>query len=172
MTYQLAPKLAEGEHHERALDSYLNRWYRIRDVARVWQRLGIDRILTCRRTGRVISVQYKADTTAARTGNAFIETTSVDTAGVPGWALTCAAQYVVYYIPPRHVAYVVPGLLIKTLAARWQAEGRPTRRIPNDGYCAEGMLIPLSEFATHAERTLTIPAPQEPPAHASLRRAG
>ncbi len=65
-------KRAEGERHERDLDAYFSRYYAITQASRTAQENGIDRHFSCKVSGTHMSVEYKADSVAARTGNAFI----------------------------------------------------------------------------------------------------
>lgn len=77
-TYNFDAQLAQGQTGEQHLDQHFSRWYTIRPATASDQRRGIDRWYT-RPNGETFPVEYKTDRTAGRTGNAFIETTSVDT---------------------------------------------------------------------------------------------
>lgn len=86
MVHQFADKLREGMAHEATLDSVFRRMgYTVEPVGMDAQRRGVDRLMVSPGTRRVVRVEYKADSVASRTGNAFIETVSVDTANKPGW---------------------------------------------------------------------------------------
>lgn len=164
MAYHFDTQLASGQDDEAVLDAFFARFYEIEPASMELQRIGIDRLFTARSNGIRKSVEYKSDVTAGRTGNAFIETVSVDTAGKKGWALTCCAQYLVYYIPPTGVAYVFPVTLIKEQLPRWLAEPEryPVREIPNvrngQAYKTHGLLVRLSELEPWAIYTQNIRA--------------
>ena len=77
--YKFQEQLAIGEENEMKLDSFLAKWFDIERVSQEGQRQGIDRLFTRRDNKVIYRVEYKTDFTASRTGNAFIETVSVDT---------------------------------------------------------------------------------------------
>jgi len=99
MTYTFDTQKARGDAGESFLDQVFAADYEVRPATRAEQRRGIDRIFTHRQTGRRLTVEYKTDYKAAHTGNAFVETVSVDTAGKAGWAYSSAADYLIYYVP-------------------------------------------------------------------------
>lgn len=143
--YGFGEKLAEGEAGEAYLDSIWGGDYQVCRVGRDQQRRGIDRVLIHKESGRRVSIEYKTDATAGRTGNAFVETVSVSTTGKPGWAVASQAMWLVYYIPsPRTIYCIRMGQLRKRLPV-WAAM-YPTRNIPNEGYVTQGILVPLDEF--------------------------
>src|SRR5690606_23251114 len=119
MAYQFDAQHADGLAGEAFLDALFSRWYRIRPASAAQQRRGIDRWF--RTATRRLAVEYKTDHTAARTGNAFVETVSVDTAHKPGWAYTSQADYLVYYIPPDGLVYVLRFAVLRRELARWVA---------------------------------------------------
>lgn len=145
MTYQFTTQLAEGITGEDHLDQKFAAWYTITPATRGEQRQGIDRWFTRRTNGEKISVEYKTDRTAGRTGNAFIETVSVDTAHKPGWAYTSQARYLIYHIPDPEATYILPMATIRYRIDTWR-KTYPERRIPNDGYHTVGTLVPLDEL--------------------------
>lgn len=142
--YQFQAQLAEGQAHERHLDDVFAKWFAIKPATAAQQRLGIDRIFR-HRDGSVYQVEYKADSLAGKTGNAFVETISVDTTGKPGWAITSQATTLVYMVTEPETVYVIPMVRIRTLLPRWQAVYRTTTA-QNDGYQTHGVLVPLAEF--------------------------
>ena len=143
--YQFKEQLNDGREGERRLDAFFAYWYTIAPATDTQQRAGIDRIFTCLYFGQQFTVEYKTDKTAARTGNAFIETVSVTTTGKRGWAYTSTAEYLVYYVPGREVAYIVPFEVIRAHLLRW-LNTYQQRSVPNHGYCTEGVLVPLAEL--------------------------
>ena len=144
--YKFKDSLEDGEDHEKVLDEYYNKWYSINSVSMLAQKAGIDRTWTNRSDGFRYSVEYKADTTAGRTGNAFIETVSNDATGKKGWAYTSCAQILIYYIPPMKKAYRMTVITLKHMTREWKETYTYVQTIPNEGYNTLGLLVPLSEF--------------------------
>jgi hypothetical protein len=143
--YDMDRQLKKGEAAERYLDSLFGSQFDIRRATRAEQRKGIDRIFTRPYDGKEFRIEYKADKTAAKTGNAFVETVSVDTDNIPGWALTCQADYILYYIVGTGRVYVMRPKDIQKRLKRW-AYHYPERHIPNGSYQTIGLLVPLHEF--------------------------
>jgi len=154
-TYDFRTQLATGEEAERRLDAWFAHWYAIEPATMDQQRQGIDRIFTRRDTGRAFKVEYKTDSRASATGNAFVETVSVDTTGKAGWAYTSQADMLLYYVPVSEVIYVIQMTSLRRHLPRWQQQ-YPARRIPNQGYCTHGLLVPLDEFERIAQRVESI----------------
>ncbi|MEB2351838.1 MAG: hypothetical protein OZ924_10535 [Burkholderiaceae bacterium] len=171
--YQFDRQLSIGEEGEAFLDGFFAAWFHIRRATPVEQRQGIDRWFVDAR-GRRQSVEYKADSTAARTGNAFVETISVDITGKPGWAYSSQARTLAYYITgkpgwayssqARTLAYYIPpdGLIyiirlrhLRVVLPRWERD-YPTRAVSNAGYHTHGLLVPLHELERLAVTVFTI----------------
>ncbi len=152
-TYQFDAQLADGLEGEAFLDAVFRRWYRITPATRAQQRQGINRWF--RRDKRRLSVEYKTDTTAARTGNAFVETVSVDITHTLGWAYTSQADYLAYYIPPDGLVYIIRFDVLRSQLPRWERR-YPVRRIANEGYHTQGLLVALREFEACAEAILSV----------------
>lgn len=144
-SYDMRQQLKQGEAAERYLDSLFDDEFAIRPATRQQQRQGIDRIFTRRRDGKEYRIEYKADKTAAKTGNAFVETVSVDTYNKPGWARTCQSDYIFYYIVGVGPVYILRPADIQKRLQRW-ANQYQERRIQNNGYQTVGILVPLDEF--------------------------
>lgn len=157
MTYDFGDQLDKGKKAERKLDEHFSEWFDIRPATPGEDRRGIDRWFTDRKTGRVFPVQYKTDWRATRSGNAFIETVSVDTANIPGWAYTCKAEWLAYYCPGTNgeQAYWVSPETIRRELARW-VNRYPARTIPNKGYNTVGVLVPLAEMERIADQVVNI----------------
>lgn len=155
-TYDFATQLRRGQGGEAALDAWFGRRFDIRPATRAEQRRGIDRWFTDRASGERLSIEYKTDWTASRTGNCFVETVSVDTADKAGWAVSSQAQWLVYFLPDDGLAYVIPLVSLRAELPRWRRE-YPVRRIPNDGYHTVGLLVPQDEFERlSGERTVQL----------------
>lgn len=153
--YDFQKQLHEGQKHERYLDSQFERIFYIVPASREEERVGIDRHFMNKKSGHYFTVQYKADRRAASTGNAFVEIVSVDTANTPGWAITCTADYIVYYVVGLGPAYIIRPTVIKKQLSRWERQ-YAKRNIPNDGYNTIGLLVPLDEFERLAEAVIDL----------------
>ena len=145
MTYSFKKQFNFGRKQEKYLDELFMGKFNIRPANRAQERNGIDRIFTEISTGKIFTIQYKADKTAAHTGNAFVETVSVDTQNAPGWAVSCQADFIIYYIVDIGPAYVLRPRDIRKNLKMWQGK-YDERRIPNRGYHTVGLLVPLREF--------------------------
>lgn len=147
-TYKFRDQLAIGEAYERRLDEHFQQALnisRIERASRAQQSAGIDRIWHTR-TGAAITVEYKADDKAGRTGNAFVETVSVDTANKPGWAMASTAQMLAYMVTqPEETIYLIEMTALRAQLPRWKRQYRTTYA-QNDGYRTYGILVPLDEF--------------------------
>jgi hypothetical protein len=146
ITYDFQQQLAEGQAYERQLDQHFSRFdIDIRPAMMDEQRQGIDRFFTHRPTGIVDTMEYKADSLAGKTGNAFVETISVDTTNKPGWAVASKAKYLVYLVTEPETIYLVSMKQLRQELPRWQATYRTTSAA-NDGYRTHGVLVPLHEL--------------------------
>lgn len=143
--YDFDRQLSKGEAAERLLDDYFGAIFEIERVSRSDQRRGIDRIFTRRDDGSRETVEYKTDWWAERSGNAFVETVSVDIESKPGWVHTCQADRLFYYVPGYELVYVFRPSDLRSHITTWQRVF-PTRKAQNDGYATHGVLVPLSEF--------------------------
>lgn len=155
MTYIFDTQKARGDAGELFLDRWFAVEYRVRPATPEQQRRGIDRIFAHRRTGKRLSVEYKTDYRAAQTGNAFVETVSVDTAGKAGWAHSSKADYLIYYVPGDGLIYVLPLELLRRELPRWVRQ-YPLRAAQNEGYATHGVLVPLDEFERAAEVVINV----------------
>ncbi|HMN12042.1 MAG TPA: hypothetical protein PKD55_06935 [Bellilinea sp.] len=152
--YQFDRQLSIGEEGEAFLDGFFAPWFHIRRATPAEQRQGIDRWFVDAR-GRRQSVEYKSDSTAARTGNAFVETISVDTTRKPGWAYSSQARTLVYYIPPDGLIYIIRFRHLRVVMPRWERD-YPTRAVSNAGYHTHGLLVPLHELERLAVTVFSI----------------
>lgn len=154
MTYNFDAQKARGDAGEAFLDCWFADTYNIRPATREEQRRGIDRIFRHRQTAERLAVEYKTDYKAARTGNAFVETVSVDTAGKTGWAYSSEADYLIYYVPGDELIYVLTLETVRRELPRWVQE-YPPRAARNEGYATHGVLVPLDEFEKYAEAVIS-----------------
>lgn len=141
ITYNFNDKLKQGEDGESWLDTFFAPYYNIRATPNL-QHLGIDRIFTDDK-GVVSTIEYKNDTTANATGNAFIELVSNDITGKLGWAFTCQADYIIYRVVGGNIYRLKPSA-IRGQLREWNKYER--RVIKNKDYCSVGLLVPLAEL--------------------------
>jgi hypothetical protein len=152
--YDFNEQLAEGDRGEASLDRHFSRWFRIEPATPEEQRQRVDRHYRHRTSGQNFKVEYKTGSTASRTGNAFIETVSVDTEQRAGWAFTSQADMLLYYVPGKRVVYVLKMAAIRARLPFW-LQKHEVREVPNNGYHTHGLLVPLEELERCAERVLT-----------------
>jgi hypothetical protein len=112
--YNFDDQLSRGELGEALLDRFFAQWFRIKPATPEEQRQGIDRHFHHLKSHQEFTVEYKTDSLASRTGNAFIETVSVDTEQKAGWAFTSQADMLLYYVPGKRVVYVLKMAAIRT----------------------------------------------------------
>ena len=150
MIYTMGQQLAKGEAAEEYLDNHFSNRFEVVPATREQQRLGVDRIFIKSSTGKRYTIEYKTDWTASRTGNAFIETVSVDTMNVLGWVYTSQAEWLIYYVPGRQTIYITRMAALRERVEWWLEIYGPEKAIPNDGYFTRGIPVPLDAFAEQA----------------------
>ena len=143
--HEFNKSLKTGQRYERVLDKVFSDRYSITPVSMDLQRLGIDRIFTSIKSRKRFSVEYKGDEKTQTTGNAFIETVSVDTDNKPGWAITSCAQILIYYVIGPNDIYISYMTEIKRLVSDWanKYEEKPAY---NEGYKTLGLCVPIEEI--------------------------
>lgn len=150
MTYHFLTQLARGLAGEAEIDRLFADFYTIVPATPAQQRREIDRIWHAKDGNRTHFVEYKTDEKAGRTGNAFIETVSVDTACKPGWATGSHADLLVYFVTDPQTVYLIRFARLRKELERWQAT-YPTKTVVNDGYKTRGLLVPLDELEVIAD---------------------
>lgn len=153
MTYSFKEQLAKGAVGENLIRSHFKADWLITPSTMTDQRRGIDFHFQHRQSGIHCTVELKSDTKASETGNAFVETYSVYP-DKKGWAYTCQADYLFYFLPKDRVIYIFKPDKFRSHLERW--EKYPTRSIPNRGWETRGILVPLHEFEKHAKQVLSI----------------
>jgi len=147
MTYNFNQQLTRSKTYEAVLDKYLEDYFFIRLASMTEERQGIDRIMRLRNP--FLKVEYKCDSRADTTRNAFIETKSVvygDETLAPGWAFSTTCDVVVYYLTRSRTAYLISPAKLRELLPTWMKQF-PTRRVStrtsSSHYETEGLLVPL-----------------------------
>lgn len=140
--YDFETQRKVGQQGETFLDQWLSPVYKVINVSEDinYQQSGIDRVAT-RSDGSIITIEYKFDIAAKRTGNLFFETMSNDKEQVPGWSWSSQADYWIFLIPEQEILVFKPG---KLRALVWNLQkSLKERSIPNKGYNTIGYPIPL-----------------------------
>lgn len=148
MVYSFDEQLKVGHEYERQLDEIFSDRFEIQIASDSEQRSGIDRHFRSKRDNKHFTVEYKGDNAALRTGNAFVETVSIDRDNKPGWAFTSQSRLLIYYIPSQ-IAYIFTFVKLRNQLSRW-IDSYPQKSVPNRGYNTIGILVPLNEFERHA----------------------
>jgi hypothetical protein len=151
VTHEFRNDLPRGERGEEVIREYLaRRGLDVRSVTLTEQRRGIDLVYSIART-----VEVKTDGKAHETGNAAIELVSNDRTGKPGWAYTCEADWLAYYIPADGRVFWLRPDVVRAELDRWQRAHR-SFSAPNPGYNTTGVLVPLAEIERIAEQVVTL----------------
>lgn len=164
--HDFAEKKRQGKKGESFLDRYFSLWYKVEPVSLDEERAhGYDRIFKglypafeylAKAPVEQMRVEYKTDYLAAKTGNVFIETISVSTAGKKGWIYTSHADLLVYFIPPIFRIYCCPMKDVrKVFLSDWQSR-YVAKIVSNGDYATHGILVPVSVFAKTAKRTIQL----------------
>lgn len=144
MIYDFQEQLRKGKEAERFLDEYFTKQDFYIEHIRLSDelKLGIDRVFY--RHGMRWTVEYKTDFLADKTGNAFIETKSVDDEKL-GWLYTSLSQIIFYYVPGLKKIYSLDVVILRKESNNFQ-EKYPKRSSQNATYRSEGILVPLTEL--------------------------
>lgn len=145
IVHQFFEKLRQGQAVERELDEHFRDKYSIRKASMDEQRIGIDRVFVDRETMEAFRVEYKADYRAVETGNVFVETVSVDSRGVRGWAYTSEADWLVYALPQLRRYLLVRVVELREALPNW-IQRYPQGKARNRTYTTHGVLVPIVEF--------------------------
>lgn len=161
-------QLHRGESGERWLDDFFSLFYDITPASRDEQRKGIDRHFVSRWEGwdqigetqrteerARYAVEYKSDFLTHRTGNAFVETVSVDSEGKDGWLITSQADVLIYFVVYRQSIFISRVDRLRELAALWKA-AYPSRWAQNAGYRTHGITVPLTQYARSAYKVIQL----------------
>lgn len=151
-TYQFTSQKQLARPIEARLDGYFEKFFEVQPANGWQQHRGIDRIFTGRAFGQRLMVEYKSDFLAADTGNAFIELSVGDK---PGWAVSCNADWLVYYVVGNCTAYVISVVLLKNRIPIWKG-GHPVKTVKNAGFTAQGLVVPLPHVAEIARHIIQI----------------
>lgn len=153
--YDFGKQLNIGAAGEAALDAFFVRWYVVIKATAEDQRRGIDRTFINRMSQKTFTVEYKTDSRAHQTGNAFIETETYPDRAQSGWAYTSQADWLFYFVPQTRTVYIVHLATMRTWLPKWE-KSYPTRKIPNANYQTHGLLVPLDELRKCASEIVAL----------------
>jgi hypothetical protein len=155
-TYDFQAQLDIGEAFERRLDEWFGVDFHITPATALEQRAGVDRHYVHKKDMREFHIEYKADLKASQTGNAFVETVSVDVDNKPGWAYTSKSDLLFYYLPQEDLVYIIKFPNLRRLLPTWKRRF-PTRSVKGGPhYLTWGILVPLAEFERIAHRVVVV----------------
>ncbi|GAC1302272.1 MAG: hypothetical protein NVSMB14_11600 [Isosphaeraceae bacterium] len=105
------------------------------------------RRMTSPKTGERLVIAYKTDRRIAETSAMFLETYSVltDTIAKPGWAKDSRMDAFVVYSPQSAYFWFLRSSVVRERLSDWEAR-LESRRVRNDGYDTEGLIVPESEL--------------------------
>jgi Holliday junction resolvase-like predicted endonuclease len=156
--FDFESQLQQGFQGEAEIIAHLTaQGWRCTKANRDQERQGIDYITAKGKESRTIEI--KSDSRATNTGNAFIETVSVlkGTEIIKkGWAYTCQANFLFYYLPVDLVAYVYQPSILRTYTDLWIKKNYRKVSVPNKGYLTQGILVPLWELENTAIEIINI----------------
>lgn len=153
MTYSFSEQKIVGDEGEAVIMAHFSEDWLITKAHLAQQKKGIDFNFQHKERGISRTVELKTDSKAHRTGNAFVETYS-SFPDKKGWAHTCQADYLFYYLPQDRLIYVFHPKTIRELLPKWAKY--PTRSIPNYSWVTRGLLVPLAEFEKHSQQVITL----------------
>ena len=153
--YDFETQQKVGQDGESFLDQWLQPIYKVLNVSAdaKYQKTGIDRVLT-RADGTVVTIEYKCDVVAKRTGNLFFETISNDKSKTSGWGWSSKADYWIFLIPKQEIIVIKPEEL-RMLAWKLQ-NSLKAKTVPNRGYNTIGYPIPLHQVRKVALQRKTL----------------
>ena len=148
--------LERGKAGESFLDQHFSTWFDIQPVSLDTEKQqGIDRRFTPKDGSQPFTVEYKTDYRAFETGNAFIETLSIDTNGASGWAAKSQADMLAYYLPNGGLIYWLEMASVRRMLPEW-SKRYPIRSAQNATYKTYGLLVPLAEFEQYALQVINL----------------
>ena len=156
--YSFNKQLKKGENEEFKLDKFFSDDYYICPVTMELQKNGIDRIFVKKTDFSTYKIEYKSDFKTHLTGNVFIETCSIcinNNCNVRGWAYTSKADFLIYLVVKKNIAYIISMNTIKKNINHWKSIYKK-RSSPNKGYKTVGILVPLNDFKSKTERIIRI----------------
>lgn len=136
--YDFNKQNAIGKRGEEVIWRWLGKFYRLSPASMAQQRRGIDAIGTHKILGEVESFEVKTDTYGS--DRIFIETVANDVTQKQGWAYTCTADWLLYYLKKRGEVLMLRPLRLRRELPQWEHCASAT--IPNRTYNTIGLLVP------------------------------
>lgn len=148
MKWLFEQKLQEGRHWEQALDAAFRFiGTEVIEAGPELQQWGVDRIhrrVLSEEITYSVSVEYKTDLVAVRSGNLFLEhqIRTSDGAMKSGWLFKTIAQTLVFLLPQKKRFITMDTLQLKSFALN--ANLRESPWVENfGGFAAKGLLLPI-----------------------------
>ncbi|MBL1177607.1 hypothetical protein [Pantanalinema sp. GBBB05] len=153
MTYDFYAQLAVGQAGERKVHDYLSQeWQLIHALVPQEVELGIDYLAFHKTTGEERTFEVKTD--LYQSGNCFLETVKNDRTKTLGWAHTCAADRLLYYLPNLGgKLLIIQPPVIRANLPFWVTKFRSVE-VPNPGYKTIGLLVPVTELEAISEQQI------------------
>lgn len=143
--YNFEDQLNKGKDSEALLDEYFKRWYTVENVPIEFEKkLHYDRLFV-RPDGSQVAVEYKTDYMGHQTGNLIVEVVSSDAHDTPGWAYTCRADMLVWWIVGTGELLGASPSAIREKLPEWRSMYRQVK-IRNEGYNTLGIAVPIVVF--------------------------
>lgn len=165
MSYQFGRQHKIGDEAERFIYQIFQGRFSVIPAPRYLQDQGVDFTFSDLINNQVYKVELKTDSTAARTGNAFIETVSIHRDGEPdqqGWAYTSTSDYLLYYLPNTmppliyRIAFEHLRLMLPAWLSAYPARQIPNRDAKRGDYHTIGVLVPLGELQAIAAEVIEL----------------
>lgn len=154
--------LQRGQAGEAQLDAFFGKYWAIQPATMTQQRQGIDRSYYDLHTSEFkFTVEYKFDSMAGKTGNAFIELASCGVTLRQGWAYTCTADRLFYCVADDALVYVINPVQLRAFLPGWLRKyGKSLKGVANQVggsyYSTVGVLVPLRELEQISEQTVSM----------------
>lgn len=162
MTHHFFTSLKQGELGEAQLDKFFSKQWAIAPATIAQQNQGIDRCFYDLRSNQfAFTVEYKFDSMAAKTGNAFIELGSFGAIAKLGWVYTCSADRIFYTIAGDLLVYELNPVQVRAFLPGWLRKySQSVKAVSNnrDGtfYSTIGLLVPLRELEAIAQQVVSM----------------
>ena len=151
--------LEQGVQGELILDNFFKRFYHIRPATQEEQKRGIDRVFKHKERLYNLCVEYKTDSRAADTGNACLELAKNLNPYKEGWALTCEADYLIYYVPGLRKAFAIQPEVLRIHLNSWLLVYK-LRIVKSEGnyqnYQTQCLIVPLWELERIAAKVVRV----------------
>lgn len=159
MATKFSECLEQGAQGETILDNFFRQHYHIRPATQEEQKQGIDRVFKHRKKLYNLTIEYKTDSRAADTRNACLEVAKHLDPYKEGWALTCEADYLIYYVPGIKKGFVIQPEVLRMHLNAWLIAYK-LRIVKSEGiyqnYQTQCLIVPLWELENIAVKVVKV----------------